>query len=161
MGAGGSWLLGRGRGQFLLEEQGGRLGAEGGTSALAAMPFVSPAMVPGTLLCHAGPKAAEEKDKSHLCPAHRTCGAAAKHPTKDVCPTWACCEWGKREHQHVSLCRTYDSITYCFYFLLSMEDIQVWRSGSLAEFLNRGFGCSPLWWRSRWTGPTQGHYAWG
>lgn len=95
MGAGGSWLLGRGRGQFLLEEQGGRLGAEGGTSAWAAMPFVSPAMVPGTLLCHAGPKAAEEKDKSHLYPAHRTCGAAAKHPTKTCAPPGLAVSGGK------------------------------------------------------------------
>lgn len=41
----------------------------------------------------------------------------------------------KGEHQHVSLCRTYINISYCFYFLLSMEDIQVWRAGSLAELV--------------------------
>lgn len=42
---------------------------------------------------------------------------------------------GKGEHQHVSLCRSYINITYCFYFLLSMEDIQVWRARSLAELV--------------------------
>lgn len=47
---------------------------------------------------------------------------------------------GKGEHQHISLCRTYINITYCFYFLLSMEDIQVWRAGSLAELVLLRFG---------------------
>lgn len=47
---------------------------------------------------------------------------------------------GKGEHQHISLCRTYINITYCFYFLLSIEDIQVWRAGSLAELVLLRFG---------------------
>lgn len=89
MGAGGSWLLKRGRGQFLLEEQGGKLGLKVGyLPGLRCPLFVSLAMVPGTLLCHGVPKAAEKRGKSHLHPAHRTCGAAAKYPVKDVCPTW-------------------------------------------------------------------------
>lgn len=56
-------------------------------------------------------------------------------PCQAASPTGLAVSRGKGEHQHVSLCRTYINVTYCFYFLLSMEDIQIWRAGGLAELV--------------------------
>ena len=96
----------------------------------------------GPLLCHGGTTAFKEGanpvsilpclEDPGPSPAPRAMGDG-RH--RAASPPRLAVSRGKGEHQHVSLCKTYINITYCFYFLLSIEDIQVWRAGSLAELV--------------------------